>query len=374
MVSHSAAALSPDGGWSISKSFNAGAGPWLTYKIGNAVQNMSAYSQAQIDHVKWLVTRNTVSISLSEDYPYKKDGINWSNMPAVIDKLFQMMIAPEDRRDTIDLNSNELVLIINSHGAWPMFDMRATTDEAVRQIREKWNYWPVRVYAGYDIQRSSGHKGLTLSLLNVCNTDLGGPSMIELLDAPVPEPGWHRLMIKKVYRERNYVSEYVHPDLLEWREQKKGYHPDVYLQTGDMDTPARKRRKSEASANVSPEVLHNQPILATANVNMIQTTVEAEDDTMPLDNKTSGLERDEEPDMFMTVKELPDPRIISHPTFDHSGGGGEHLIDLVGRHAKRFATPDSGIGIEEEPAIVTPANVIKLRRSSELADEEYEML
>ena len=60
---------------------------------------------------------------------------------------------------------------------------------------------------------------------------------------------------------------------------------------------------------------------------------------------------DAEMDMYETVEELPDRTAserppIQHPTWVHSAGGPETLIDLVGRHAKRFATPDSGIGLD----------------------------
>lgn len=86
------------------------------------------------------------------------------------------------------INSNEVVLLI-------LVDDSDTIDpQAARNIkeascailREMFHIFPVRVYvarySSEDTSKRSSRAGFSLALLNVVNTDIGGPGMIQLLD------------------------------------------------------------------------------------------------------------------------------------------------------------------------------------------------
>ena len=372
-----ASALNTSGGWTVHKSFNTGAGPYLSYKIAGSLRNRSIHTTAQVDHVKWLVQRNTASIALSEDYPAPPDldgpAIDWSNMPAVIEKLLQMMLKPEDRRDMLTLNSNELVVVLNAHSAWPVFDMRRAVDELVRQLKGKWNYHPVRVLGGFDIQRSGGHRGVSLTVLNVCNMDLpdapSGGMVACLDDQSVEEPRWERVMVRKSWAgNRDLTGEYVNPELLEWVNPRGGYYRLAHAALPNKDW------ESESGPETVPESKWKLA-LRSGEGEKPETAI----DPTPARTITTPDPdaADADADMSETLEDLPDDKLpIAHPTWQHSTMT-ESLIDFVGRQAKRFATPDSGIG-EDDPGAMekaggTGTGVKKIRIDDE-EEEDYEMV
>lgn len=48
--------------------------------------------------------------------------------------------------------------------------------------------------------------GFSISLLNVVNTDIGGPSMIELLDYPCEATGWSSPIAKTTWEAKNTAT------------------------------------------------------------------------------------------------------------------------------------------------------------------------
>src|SRR5205814_10496205 len=95
----------------------------------------------------------------------------------------------------VDVNSNEAVLHISGHKGLTMLEMGAITSEAAEQM-EHWHIRPVRIYTE-SVSELSGRgreraqdRNFVITILNVCNTDIGGPSMIQLLDAPAEAVGW----------------------------------------------------------------------------------------------------------------------------------------------------------------------------------------
>jgi dihydroxyacetone kinase len=48
--------------------------------------------------------------------------------------------------------------------------------------------------------------GFSITLLNVVNTDIGGPSMLELLDAPSEVPGWSAPIQKTSWEAKNTAT------------------------------------------------------------------------------------------------------------------------------------------------------------------------
>lgn len=96
------------------------------------------------------------------------------------------------------VNSNEPVLLISLPQAFsttPSSVVVALKDAAITHLRNQ-GIKPVRVYT-----RRAG-ESISLLLLNVVNTDIGGPSMIQLLDAAFHGSDWsHDLLSKEAYHE-----------------------------------------------------------------------------------------------------------------------------------------------------------------------------
>ena len=82
------------------------------------------------------------------------------------------------------VNSNEPVLLVNAWGGYNKPRVEALVSQTVGQLRRDYGIRPVRVYAGdYVVGADAAGKGFSVSVLNVVNTEIGGPSMIQLLDA-----------------------------------------------------------------------------------------------------------------------------------------------------------------------------------------------
>ena len=109
---------------------------------------------------------------------------------ALIEYLLKQLLDLEDKdRAFLNVNSNEVVLMINSYGELSPMELGAITTEIVHQLKRDYNIKPVRVYTGVFLAQLDRH-GFAICILNVVNTNIGGPSMVELLDAPSEGVGW----------------------------------------------------------------------------------------------------------------------------------------------------------------------------------------
>jgi dihydroxyacetone kinase len=102
----------------------------------------------------------------------------------------------------LKVNSNEVVLMINNLGGVSVLEMGGITTEVVTQLEKSYNIKPVRVLSGTYMTSLNG-MGFSITLLNVVNTDIGGPSMIELLDAPAEVTGWSAPIRKTTWEAKN---------------------------------------------------------------------------------------------------------------------------------------------------------------------------
>lgn len=105
----------------------------------------------------------------------------------------------------IQLNSNEPILLLevaSAAEAGPE-EIQSTKSTILTALRAK-GIQPVRVYVR-DCTSSSAPE-LTISLLNVVNTDIGGPSMTQLLDAAFHDVSWkQKLILKEAYHGHNLL-------------------------------------------------------------------------------------------------------------------------------------------------------------------------
>ncbi len=112
------------------------------------------------------------------------------DLPELVKKMLKQLLDWSDEdRAYLRVNSNEVVLLMNNLGGVSVLEMGGITAEVVAQLKDDYNINPVRIYSETFMTSLNG-LGFSISILNVVNTNLGGPSMIELLDAPSEAVGW----------------------------------------------------------------------------------------------------------------------------------------------------------------------------------------
>ncbi|KAK7214437.1 hypothetical protein V2G26_002440 [Clonostachys chloroleuca] len=109
-------------------------------------------------------------------------------LPDLVKRMLSQLLDQSDKdRAFVDVKSNQVVLLINNLGSVSVLEMGGITTEVVSQLQSTYNIKPARVLSGMYMTSLNG-LGFSISLLNT--VDIGGPSMIELLDAPSEAPGW----------------------------------------------------------------------------------------------------------------------------------------------------------------------------------------
>lgn len=124
-------------------------------------------------------------------------------LPELVKTMLQQLLDPKDEdRAFLKVNSNEVVLMINNLGAVSVLELGGITAEVVGQLEKDYSIKPVRVLAGTYMTSLNG-LGFSISLLNVVNTDIGGPSMLQLLDAPSEAAGWAAPIRKETWETKS---------------------------------------------------------------------------------------------------------------------------------------------------------------------------
>ena len=125
------------------------------------------------------------------------------DLPELVGKMLSQLLDQSDKdRAFLNVNSNEVVLLVNNLGGVSVLEMGGITTEVVSQLHNKWNVQPVRILSGTYMTSLNG-LGFSISLLNVVNTDIGGPSMVQLLDAPSEVTGWSAPIQKATWEAKN---------------------------------------------------------------------------------------------------------------------------------------------------------------------------
>lgn len=169
------------------------------------------------------------------------------DLPQLVAKMLSQLLDPNDKdRAFVNVNSNEVVLLVNNLGSVSVLEMGGITTEVAAQLDTKYGIRPVRVIAGTFMTSLNG-LGFSISLLNVVNTDIGGPGMIELLDDSAEVTGWSAPIRKETWEARNTAT----------RTDVKGENEEVKPSGLSMDTNVVKERLSLALDRViaaEPEV------------------------------------------------------------------------------------------------------------------------
>ncbi|KAL2141343.1 hypothetical protein VTI28DRAFT_2524 [Corynascus sepedonium] len=251
------------------------AGTVLVHKISGALAAQGA-SLEQVAKVARLVADNLVSVGASLEHvhvpgrakpdvnsaEYLKDGEVEIGMgihneqgsgreavelPELVSKMLAQMLDQNDKdRAFVNVNSNEVVLLVNNLGGVSVLEMGGIVTEVATQLEKSYSIRPVRILSGTFMTSLNG-LGFSITLLNVVNTDIGGPGMIELLDYPCEATGWSSPISKQTWEEKNTAT----------REENASVDSEIKPSGLKMDgTTAQQAltRALEAVIAVEPEV------------------------------------------------------------------------------------------------------------------------
>lgn len=124
-------------------------------------------------------------------------------LPELVKTMLQQMLDVSDKdRHFLNVNSNEVVLLVNNLGGVSVLELGGITAEVVSQLDKSYSIKPIRILAGTYMTSLNG-LGFSISLLNVVNTNLGGPSMLQLLDAPCEATGWAAPIRKETWEAKS---------------------------------------------------------------------------------------------------------------------------------------------------------------------------
>ena len=125
------------------------------------------------------------------------------DLPELVKRMLAQMLDSKDKdRAFLNVNSNEIVLLVNNLGSVSVLELGGITAEVVGQLEKSYNIKPVRILAGTYMTSLNG-LGFSISILNVVNTDIGGPSMLQLLDAPCEAAGWTAPIRKETWEAKS---------------------------------------------------------------------------------------------------------------------------------------------------------------------------
>jgi len=95
--------------------------------------------------------------------------------------------------------------MLNNLGGVSVLEMGGILTEVVAQLEKKCGIKPVRILSGTYMTSLNG-LGFSITLLNVVNTDIGGPGMIELLDQHCEAVGWSAPISKQTWEDKNTAT------------------------------------------------------------------------------------------------------------------------------------------------------------------------
>ncbi|WYZ38685.1 hypothetical protein EsH8_III_000599 [Colletotrichum jinshuiense] len=133
-------------------------------------------------------------------------GREKADLPELVGKMLTQLLDQSDKdRAFLNVNSNEVVLMINNLGGVSALELGGITAEVASQLEGSYGIRPVRILSGTYMTSLNG-LGFSISLLNVVNTDIGGPSMIQLLDHPTEATGWSSPILKETWEAKNEAT------------------------------------------------------------------------------------------------------------------------------------------------------------------------
>lgn len=363
-----------------------GAGTVLVAKICDALVNAHGYDETVAQKVGRLVATNTMTVDSAQvesEEDTNEDDKNevetsTSQIANVVARILDRILDKQVLRSrTVHFNSNEPVLLVNGGERISLTRLHHVVDETRTQLQHDRHIWPVRVYAG-KFWPVDG-QGFSISLLNVVNTDIGGPSMVQLLDAKCDALEWCRYARREVWRERDLIiredGDFADEDnaaLVEDDRSERSVHSEHTTSTSDDLHP----EEVESFLQSQSQVVADRFPEAEARPN---------DDTAFTETPKGGLSAQGLPDdpeeIFAfdapDVEEQPEyppapERKISYPTWDRSHDG-VSLIDLIRSQALDISpleTQEWVKAVDQDEAVAEPLPPA----SESKADDEFVLL
>ena len=278
----------------------------------------------------------------------------------------------EDAKDRdVRINTNEPVLLINGSTALDAGELHLVTDTAASVLRDVHSVRPVRIYAGNFISTADEKVGFSISLLNVVNTDIGGPGMVSLLD----DANWQAR--GAVRREKWEGNGWDCVERVEWEQE----YQEVPIEgttsetgaseDGEWESEAEGDVEEEASGKTTKKEEHAEAGKELDNKvegeDVLQGTPESVEDESTVQEITEAPEEDgatSEPPAEDPWSQRPQLRDIKHPSWEREHDK-QSLLDMIESQSKRLPVSKSG------NAYATAALKEKANLSGE---DEYEVV
>lgn len=307
----------------------------LTKKIADVLRN-SAYDERTVERVSSLVVANTAEVimQIPESAQDIADVIEGQLLNK--DRLAQM---------NLHINSNEPVLLteVDESCAADPVSVRRYKDEVLDVLRMR-GIRPVRAYIRIADAEASGP--MKIMLLNVVNTEIGGPSMIQLLDSAFHHGSWRGDLVSKeawsgddlLWRDEAWPQAANGGDLTH---SNNDAHETVNSYNRVEDVPASPMLETAGKAESKTSV----PEAATlSNPRLLYTDVEA----VPEEKNEDEPNIVEHPAM----KELRDQEAgrvqIQHPTWSRDDDR-QGLLDIITSQSAGVKDTDPISVISHEP-------------------------
>ena len=132
-----------------------------------------------------------------------------TDLPGLVKTMLSHLLstADEDRSFSKITEKDEVVLLVNNLGGVSPLELGGITNEVVEQLVNGFKIKPVRILAGTFMTSLNG-LGFSISLLKVADLQLsGGPSLLELLDAPAEASGWSAAISSGTWQKRGQSAQ-----------------------------------------------------------------------------------------------------------------------------------------------------------------------
>ncbi|KAF5249153.1 hypothetical protein FANTH_5529 [Fusarium anthophilum] len=181
-------------------------------------------------------------------------GREKAELPDLVSKMLKQLLDTADKdRAFVNVDSKEVVLMINNLGGVSVLELGGITAEVASQLESNYSIRPVRILSGTFMTSLNG-LGFSISLLNVVSPDFEAPSMIELLDAPSEVVGWSAPVQANTWEAKNNNT----------RAGRAGATGDIKssgLKTDPSTAQAVLKKGLQKVIDAEPEVTHYDTIV-----------------------------------------------------------------------------------------------------------------